>query len=167
MKLISAFFSGLVLAPPVLQIKTIYQHKGKVAASMGFGAAAFAFLMVSIVLATMELVLQYEAQGFVLWSVMFTLSVVFFAFALISVFAAKAIFPKPEVVAPQLQEVVHNVLQAMANQFPVQNNEVPNTPANREKEREREEVAEERERLRQHPRGDMNFDRLGSPAFTH
>lgn len=167
MKLLSAVISGLVLARPLMEIKTIYQKRGRVAVSIALAAGAFAFLMTSLVLGTMEFVLQYEAQGFVLWSVMFTLAVIYFCFAVLTAILSAATFPKPEYVAPQIQELIHNVLQGMANQFPVQDKDVPNTKANREVERELDEVEEERERLRRHSRGDINFDNLGSPAFTH
>lgn len=167
MKILSAFVSGLVLARPVLEIKALYENKARVVASIGLALAALGLFMTSFIVCIMEFVLQYDAQGFVLWSPMFTVAMVFFCIATAATFGAKAIFPKPQdAVAPQLQVLIHNVLQGMANQFPT-SNEVPNTRGTRETERELSDVERERERLRQHPRGDINYDQLGTPAFTH
>lgn len=163
MKLLSALVGGLVLARPVLEIKAIYENKARVVVSIGLALAAMGFFMTSFILCIMEIVLQYDAQGFVLWSPMFTIAVLFSCFATAAILGAKAVFPKPQdSIAPQLQVLMHNILQGMANQFPA-STEVPNTRA----ERESKEVAQEREHLRQQPRGDINYDQLGSPAFTH
>ena len=171
MNIISTFISGFVLARPVMQIKSIFEHRGRVLVSVLLGSAAFVLFMTSFVLGTAEIVLQYDAQGFVIWSPLLTLSALYLLFCAIAAISSAAVFPKPEIsVAPQFQEIIHKLLQSLANQYPPPGPETSSRRAAEEPNavaQEMHEVAREREKIRQHPRGDLDLDQTPTPAFTH
>ena len=162
----SALLSGFVLAKPVMEIRTIYDNRGRTLASMALAGAAFGFVMTALVIATMEMVLQYDSQGFVQWSVMLTLASIFVLFAVALAWAAKATFPKPRpAVTLPIQEIVQLLFQTLADHLPSQSPSPE--PSVREEAREMSEVAAERDKIRDRARGDLDLDQMPTPAFTH
>jgi hypothetical protein len=158
----SAIFSGVVLAKPVMEARAIYENRGRALASIGCAVAAFSFFMTALVVATMDIVLQLDSQGFVMWSALLTAAVTFVVFAALLGLAAIAVFPKP---APSLNIPVHEMaqlaLQKLAEHLP------HSQTAAKEMVREENEVEIEREKISTRARGDLDLDQMPTPAFTH
>jgi hypothetical protein len=162
MSISSAVYSGVVLAKPVMKARAIYENGGRALASVGCGIAAFSFFMTALVVATMDVVLQLDAQGFVGWSALMTAAMTFFVFAAILSIAAVTVFPKPEpTVKVPVQEFAQLVLQALAEHLPHP------APVSKESVREANEVNAEREKISNRARGDLELEQMRTPAFTH
>ncbi len=155
MNIVSTLINGFVLVRPVLEVKAMYENRGRVVASFIFAAAAFVFFMSGILMGIIELVLQYDDQGFVLWSVMLGIATLFFVLGAICALGAKIIFPKPPLVAtPRLQDVIHQILQALAERYPA--------PPSQGEDVSVREAMNEREKVKHHPRGDFNLDQAAA-----
>lgn len=162
MSISSALYSGVVLAKPVMEARTLYENRGRALAALGCGVAAFVFIMTALVVATMDVVLQLDGRGFVAWSAMSTAACTFVIFAAMLGAAAVAAFPKaPPAVKLPVQELAQVALQALAQHLPHP------SPMGREIIREESEVAAEREKISTRARGDLDLDQMPSPAFTH
>jgi hypothetical protein len=162
MSISSAVYSGVVLAKPVMEARALYENRGRALASLGCGIAAFSFFMTALVVATMDIVLQLDAQGFVMWSAFLTASFTFVVFAAVLGIATVAFFPKP---APTVKIPVHELaqlaLQTLADHLPHP------APVSKETVREENEVQAEREKISTRARGDLDLDQMRAPAFTH
>ena len=158
----SAIFSGMVLAKPVMEARAIYENRGKVLASVGCGTGAFALLLTALVVATMDIVMQLDSQGLVMWSPLLTAAVTFVVFAAVLGVSAVAVFPKPAAtVHIPVEELAQMALQTLASHLP---NPGPST---QETAREEDEVEAEREKISTRARGDLDLDQMPTPAFTH
>jgi hypothetical protein len=136
-----------------MEARALYENRGRALASMGCGIAAFSFFMTALVVATIDIVLQLDAQGFVMWSALMTAASTFVVFAAVLGIATVVFFPKP---APTVKIPVHELaqlaLQTLADHLP---HPAPN------------EVQAEREKISTRARGDLDLDQMPTPAFTH
>jgi len=97
---ISGVCMGLLMAfnglNPLLQAKAIYENRKRVIFSATLMAAAFMLFMAAFILASIDLALQWEVQGFIIWEAILTVAAGFAVLAVISFVTAKLIFPKPK-----------------------------------------------------------------------
>jgi hypothetical protein len=88
---ISSLLVGLSLATanfsPLHELQHFLGNKRRILYAAILAAAGFVFMMAAILLGTVEAVLQYDAQGFILWSPLFMVTA-WFACAGIFVLAA-------------------------------------------------------------------------------
>lgn len=162
MSISSAVYSGVVLAKPVMEARALYENRGRALAAVGCGIAAFSFLMTALVVATMDVILQLDTQGFVMWSAFMTAASTFVVFAAVFGIATVAFFPKP---APTVKIPVHELAQLALQTLA---DHLPHPPSvSKETVREENEVQAEREKIVTRARGDLDLDQMPTPAFTH
>lgn len=148
MSISSALCSGVVLAKPVMEARTLYENRKRALAAMGCAIAAFTFIMTALVVATMDIVLQLDGRGFVAWSALSTAACVFIVFAVGFSAAAVGFFPKPPpAMKLPVQELAQIALQALTQS--------------------RVAAERERDKISTRARGDLDLDQMPSPAFTH
>jgi hypothetical protein len=162
MSISSAVYSGVVLAKPVMEARALYEKRGRALAAMACGIAAYSFFMTALVVATMDVVLQLDARGFVTWSAFSTAAATFVVFAAVLGVVTVAVFPKPApAVKLPVQELAQLALQTLSRHLS------DAASVSKETAREESEVEAEREKVSNRARGDLDLDQMPTPAFTH
>ena len=91
---------GLLVATnglnPLLQAKAIYENRKRVLFSGALLAAGFTLFMTAFILATVDIALQWEVQGFIVFESILAAAAGFAGLAIICLVMAKLIFPKPK-----------------------------------------------------------------------
>lgn len=168
--IVSGLCVGLLLAfnglTPLIQAKTVWDHRRRVVVSALLGMVGFTFVMAAVILGTVDLALQYEAQGFVLWEMMLTVSAGFFAAGIACALSAMAVFPKPKVSAFQFLgeqagfgNVMDEIQSYVAQMMAAANAAAPSSP------QPPQDFKPQPEPKSPHPRGDMNLD--SQVGFVH
>lgn len=138
--LIGSLLTGFLL-------KDIFAARRRVIASVVLGATSFVLVMASVLLGLIDLALQFEAQGFILWNAMLGVATLLLALGIGAAFASKAVFPKPKLHLGAMgsmdaQELIQSFEQVVAG-FMSMNNPPPApppSPGTEEIEVEREET---------------------------
>lgn len=174
--IVSGLCVGLLLAfnglTPLIEAKTVWDHRRRVVISALLGMASFTFVMAAVILGTIDLALQYEVQGFILWEMVLTVSAGFLAAGLVCAISAMAVFPRPKASALAflgeqaglgnvMEEIQGYVAQMMANTQPRENRENVETEMKTNKQPP---GVRPEERIH-HPRGDMNLE--SQVGFVH
>ncbi len=84
----------------VFELQNLLVNRRRIFYSILAGAFSVPFFFAAIITAAIEAGLQYDAQGFVMWSALFSVASAFGAVAVASLILARALFPKP--VPPQV-----------------------------------------------------------------
>lgn len=94
---ISSLVVGLALASdnfsPIHELQYLLANKRRIIYSVFFSATGFVFAMTAIVIAVIEGALQYDAQGFVMWSALFSAAIWLAAAAVISWIGSRLVLP--------------------------------------------------------------------------
>jgi hypothetical protein len=174
--IVSGLCVGLLLAfnglTPLIEAKTVWDHRGRVVFSALLGMASFTFVMAAVILGTIDLALQYEVQGFILWEMILTVASGFLAAGLICALSAKLVFPRPKPSALAflgeqagfgnvMEEIQKYIAQTMSGANAAAQSSAP-PPAPTPEQRSQMEQTEER---LHHPRGDMNIE--SQVGFVH
>lgn len=100
----SCLFVGLQMVAanysPIQEIHHFLENKRRILLTAISSAAGFVFIMAAILLGTVEAALQYDAQGFILWSPIFTAVTWFFGAGIFSCLVARLALPVKSVPAP-------------------------------------------------------------------
>lgn len=94
----SSLVAGLVFGAspvgPMLELQNYFEHKRRFVWSLIFGATAFVFVLAAILFSAVEVALQLEDQGFLIWNAMLTLSVILVGVALVCAGIGKWLMPR-------------------------------------------------------------------------
>lgn len=93
--LVAGLFLGASGFSPLMELQRLFEARKKVLWAIILGATAFVFGITAVIMASIEVALQYEAQGFLMWSAMLTLSAIFLTLGIICAASAKGVFPEP------------------------------------------------------------------------
>ncbi len=184
--IVSGLCVGLLMAfnglTPLLEAKAVFEQRRRLMFSAFLGMAAFTFVMAAVILGTIDLALQYEVQGFILWEMVLSVAVGFLVAGAVCGIAAKLVFPKakPSALAllgeqagfgnvmEEIQGFVQGYIQqaaVAAQNAAAQAAAASNAPpASQTSSRSASAVAEEAppvvrpEERERHARGDMNID---------
>lgn len=98
---ISSLVVGLIMGAsnysPLIELQRLLEARKKVLYAIMLGATAFVFVMTAVILSSIEVAQQYEAQGFLMWNAMLTLSAIFLGVGIFSGAMAKVVFPEPKI----------------------------------------------------------------------
>jgi hypothetical protein len=170
LSLLSAAAVGLLVAAnhsaSLIEAKTLLQKRRRVIWSVLIGAAGFFLVMSAVLLGVIDLALQYEAQGFVLWNAVLSVAAGFITIGALAFVVAKVVFPKPDLA----QGLFGSMALGTGLQFIEQFRHLfePAAPVARAQEAPRpapSEAVEKREELRQRPHGDFTIEQ--QPSFVH
>lgn len=96
---VSSLAIGLMMAAnefaPIVELHRLLVHKRRVLISFVLATGAFFLILAGFVVAVIEAVTQYEVQGFVLWSALFSAALIFAVTAALLTLVAKLVLPKP------------------------------------------------------------------------
>lgn len=151
--LIGSLLAGFLL-------KDIFEARRKLVASLVLGATAFFLVLASVLLGIIDMALQYEAQGFILWNAILGVATLLLVSAVVCALTARAVFPKPQfhlgmMGTADAEDLIKNIEQMAAGFFTSREQPPQQKVA-------REEAEQEREMIRQHPRSDFTFE--GQPT---
>jgi hypothetical protein len=109
--LISSVLVGLTLGAsgfsPLLTLQRLMEGGKKVIYAIVLGITAFIFTLAAVISGVIEVTLQLEAQGFLMWSALFSAATTFLALGAVFGIVAKVVFPdvkKPDVDLKDLSE---------------------------------------------------------------
>lgn len=94
---ITSVVAALLLAAtgfsPFGELRQLYINKHKIFISGALFAAAIVFALAAFMIALIEGALQYDAQGFVMWSALFAVALLFCGLGVVAFFVARTINP--------------------------------------------------------------------------
>ena len=115
--LLSSLVVGVALAAsgfsPLHEIRHLLRNKRKIFAAVGLMAVGFVFGMAGVLVALIEGALQLDAQGFLMWSALFSLSLILVVASGISFIIARKINPMTTMAA----DMSHSLLADLDTQF--------------------------------------------------
>lgn len=158
----------------LLELKNLFENRRRVLLTVILGAAGFIFVMAAILVGSIEMALQHEAQGFILWNAILSVATGFLVVGSICAIAGAKIFPKakPPVAFAGLPAILGllenfdmNVILTMVEQFQsaARPGAAPESPIVADAEREAAQAAARatyEAAMRQHPHGDFTVDGL-------
>jgi signal transduction histidine kinase len=176
--LISGVCMGLFMAfnglTPMLQAKAIFENRRRVVLSGVLAGAGFMLFMAAFILACIDLALQWEVQGFIVWEAILTVSTGFAVLAVLCWIGAKVAFPKPQPNALasigqqlglgdiSLPQLIEQFMQGFTAQAAAQEAEQARA-AERAKTQETQTAV--KEEIKERPRGDMGIE--SQVGFVH
>ena len=111
---ITSLLTGLTLAStdfsPLRELHNLFTNKRRILITLGVAVTGFLLLFSGFIMGLVEGSLQYDAQGFLIWSSLFTVAAGLAIVGAFCMLAAWATFPQPQVAQ-------HNVFAELNSQF--------------------------------------------------
>lgn len=115
--LLSSLVVGVALAAsgfsPLHELRHLLRNKQKIFAAIGLMAVGFVLGMAGLLMALIEGALQLEAQGFMMWSALFSLSLILVVCGGLSFWIARTVNP----MRTMATDMNHNFLADLDSQF--------------------------------------------------
>lgn len=86
---------------PFHELQHFIQYKNRYISALIFSAIGFVFIMSGLLIGLIEVALQYEAQGFIFWTALFTLASALVILGGLSVIVGRLVIPKRESLKPR------------------------------------------------------------------
>lgn len=100
LSVLASLFVGVLLADtnfaPMFELQRLARNRRRVLLSLALGATAFALTLAAVILLAIDLVVQYEDKGYIVWNAIVTLTACLAVAALICIWAARRAMPSPK-----------------------------------------------------------------------